>query len=94
MWQLAKRTRNFVTPQKNTNTHTLYIFQELGVDTTLDNREVVKNNEVVYLSVKPYIIPDIMAEISDVVQPHNLFVSIAAGITIESIENVSNTIKM
>lgn len=65
------------------------LFQELGVDTTLDNREVVEKNEVVYLSVKPYIIPDIMAEVASVVKPDNLIVSVAAGITLESIENVS-----
>lgn len=37
-----------------------YYFQELGVSTTTDNREVIEKNEVVYLAVKPYIVPDIL----------------------------------
>ena len=55
----------------------------------MDNLEVVSKNEVVYLAVKPYIVPDILKEIAPAIGKHHLIVSVAAGITIDTIEDVS-----
>jgi len=63
--------------------------RELGVNTTTSNRDVIMQNEIVYLSVKPYVIPEIIKEIAPFVLPKkNLIVSVAAGITIDSIQKV------
>ena len=61
----------------------------MGIQTTVNNKEVIENNEVVYLSVKPYIVPEILDEIKEIVTKKNLIVSIAAGITTQTIETVS-----
>ena len=49
---------------------------------------MVRSNEIIYLAVKPYIVPDILEEIADEVTMKNLIVSVAAGITIETLETV------
>ncbi|KAK2162170.1 hypothetical protein LSH36_102g02056 [Paralvinella palmiformis] len=60
----------------------------LGVQTTSCNREVVKKNDIVYVAVKPPLVREVLREVSPVVNPSNLFVSIAAGITTKTMEEV------
>ena len=62
--------------------------QEIGIQTTTDNRELVQKNEIVYLAVKPYKLLDVLEDIAPVVTKQNLIVSVAAGITIASMEKV------
>lgn len=56
--------------------------------TTVYNKDVVRSNEIVYLAVKPYIVPEVLGEIAEEVTSNNLIVSIAAGITLDTIEKV------
>lgn len=56
---------------------------ELGINITADNKEVVKNSDVIFLVVKPYILPKAIASFIDCVTPDKLFISIAAGQTLE-----------
>ena len=59
---------------------------EYGVQTTDDNREVVRVSDVLFLCVKPQILYGVIDEIKDDVNPNSLIVSIAAGQAIGDIE--------
>ena len=57
-----------------------------GIETTYDNQVIMENCDVVFLSVKPQILPGVIEEISPMARENQLFVSIAAGKTIGWIE--------
>ena len=63
--------------------------QELGAKTTPNNLEIVSSNEVVYIAVKPNMVEEILREVSPKIRPENLIISIAAGVTTKSMEQVS-----
>lgn len=56
--------------------------------------EVVSFADCIFFSVKPQNIKDILAEIKEFYLSNKLFISICAGITIESIENVLGKVKV
>lgn len=58
---------------------------QFGVRTTLDNRGAARGAHVVVLSVKPQVLPAVLAELRGAVEPGALIVSIVAGATIASI---------
>lgn len=60
----------------------------MGVNFTLSNKETVKNSDVLFLAVKPPIIPFILDEIGSDIENRHIVVSCAAGVTINSIEKV------
>jgi pyrroline-5-carboxylate reductase len=60
--------------------------KRLGVRTTLDNRAVVAQSDVVILSVKPQQLDAVLLEVSDALRPGQLLISLAAGITTSHIE--------
>ena len=61
--------------------------QSIGVRTTMNNREVVTNSDLIVVAVKPHIVQPVLQEVKQVVSPDKqLFVSIAAGVTIKSME--------
>lgn len=62
------------------------ISQEYGVLTTTDNKEVAQKSNIIILSVKPKIYPAVIEEIQDIITEETLIVNIAAGKSIESIE--------
>ena len=59
--------------------------KEYGVSTSMDNG-VVRNAEIVVLSVKPQVMGDVLKKIAPVLQKETLVVSIAAGISCSRIE--------
>ena len=59
----------------------------LGIKIILDNKELVKNSDVIFIATKPNQVMDVLKEIKDLVTPDKLIVSIAAGITTEKLEN-------
>ncbi len=61
--------------------------EELNINTTNDNKEVVKDSEIIFLSVKPQIINTILTEIKEEVND-KIVISIAAGIKISQIESI------
>ena len=61
--------------------------KELGIKVILDNKELVKSSDVIFLAVKPNQVLDILTEISEELTSNKLIVSIAAGITTERLEN-------
>ena len=60
--------------------------ERLGIDASLDNREVVRGRDVVLLAVKPQNVDGVLREIADVVGPSQLVVSVAASVTTGFIE--------
>lgn len=72
------------------NTRRLDIFRnQYGVEgITKDNRKVVEYADVIILAVKPQIIPDILGEVKDLITPDKLVVSIAAGVTTDTLESL------
>lgn len=63
--------------------------QKLGVNFTTSNKETVSKSDVLFLAVKPHIIPFVLDEIGPDIEDRHLIVSCAAGVTISSIEKVS-----
>ena len=57
-----------------------------GICVTDDNTEVVKKSDIIFLTVKPQFLEDVIFGIRDAAGPDHLFVSIAAGRSISWIE--------
>lgn len=52
-----------------------------------DNEIVVKKSEIVFLSVKPVIMPSVLSQIRSI-SSDKLFISIAMGVTLNQLEQV------
>uniref|UniRef100_A0A8C4SPJ6 pyrroline-5-carboxylate reductase n=1 Tax=Erpetoichthys calabaricus TaxID=27687 RepID=A0A8C4SPJ6_ERPCA len=70
----------------DTDLPTVTGLRKLGVNFTTSNKETVKNSDVLFLAVKPHIIPFVLDEIGPDIEDRHLVVSCAAGVTISSIE--------
>ncbi|XP_046853482.1 pyrroline-5-carboxylate reductase 2-like [Xenia sp. Carnegie-2017] len=62
-------------------------FRDIGCPVTTDNKEVVKENPVVILAVKPQSLHTVVREIAPLVTRNHLIISPAAGVTVRSIQN-------
>ncbi|XP_032620423.1 pyrroline-5-carboxylate reductase 1, mitochondrial isoform X2 [Chelonoidis abingdonii] len=70
----------------DTDLPTVFGLRKIGVNFTISNKETVKNSDVLFLAVKPPIIPFILDEIGSDIENRHIVVSCAAGVTISSIE--------
>ena len=61
--------------------------KNLGIKIILDNKELVKNSDVIFIAVKPNQVLGVLEEIKPYVTPQKLVVSIAAGVTINKLES-------
>src|SRR3989339_378090 len=66
------------------------VSEELNIAVTLDNKEVVKNSDIIILCVKPFNIKKVLEEVRNKLSKEKMIVSIAAGINTESIEDTIN----
>lgn len=66
------------------------VFQELGISVTHSNVEVVCGSDVVFVAVKPHLVPLVLNEISQHVTDRHIIVSVAAGVTLSTVEEVSD----
>lgn len=57
-----------------------------GIRCVADNAEAARDATVVVLAVKPQIVREVMAELNGAVRPEQLVVSLAAGVTVGTIE--------
>ena len=57
--------------------------KEMGICITTDNKEVVRNSDVIFLVVKPYVLKEAIDSFCDCITPDKVFISIAAGQTLE-----------
>ncbi|MGQ9645945.1 MAG: pyrroline-5-carboxylate reductase [Thermodesulfobacteriota bacterium] len=62
------------------------IREKYGVKTTSHNAEVVKQSEIIILSVKPQIMKQVVEEVSKYLDLSKLIISIAAGVPLDAIE--------
>ena len=62
--------------------------KDFRINTTLKNRDAVKDSDVIVISVKPQIIDEVLQETSDLAQEKKLFISVAAGVPIAKITNL------
>ncbi|MDU1203022.1 MAG: pyrroline-5-carboxylate reductase [Clostridiales bacterium] len=61
---------------------------EYNINVTLDAREVVKNSDIVFMAVKPNIFDGVLEGVKDLIGDEKIVVSIAAGKSISSMENI------
>jgi len=59
-----------------------------GVRLAQDNRELLKQAEIVILAVKPQMMPEVLTDVAEQTADHHLFVSIAAGITLSKLDTL------
>ncbi len=64
------------------------IESSLGISTTANNKELVKQAEVIVLAVKPQYYGAVIEEIKDEIKSHQIIVTIAPGQTIERLESL------
>lgn len=62
--------------------------EKLGVVTTLNNREVVKNADMVVLAVKPQFYEEVLREVRDLFRENQMVIGIAPGKTLEWLEEL------
>ncbi|XP_035252948.1 pyrroline-5-carboxylate reductase 1, mitochondrial-like [Anguilla rostrata] len=65
--------------------------RKMGVNLTNSNKETVSRSDVLFLAVKPQIIPFVLDDIGPGIEDRHLIVSCAAGVTISSIEKKLGT---
>lgn len=62
------------------------IAQKYGIETCTDNKRAAESADVIVLAVKPVFLPEVISEIKDCVDESKLVISIAAGKSIEWLE--------
>ncbi|KAF7703263.1 hypothetical protein HF521_022270 [Silurus meridionalis] len=70
----------------DTDLPTVTGLRKMGVNFTTSNKETAHKSDVLFLAVKPHIIPFVLDEIGPDIEDRHLIVSCAAGVTISSIE--------
>ncbi|KAL7861009.1 hypothetical protein AOLI_G00173580 [Acnodon oligacanthus] len=79
-------THRITASSPETGLSTANSLRKMGVNLTTSNKETVKRSDVLFLAVKPHIIPFVLDEIGPDIEERHLIVSCAAGVTISSIE--------
>ncbi len=74
------------------NISELEYLRELGVSLLSDNIKAIKGSDIIIIAVKPYNIVTVLEELKDhLLTGTQLLVSVTAGVTISSIQNVIGT---
>lgn len=60
--------------------------EALGIEMTSDNCRVAAQSDILFLSVKPQYFPEVIAQVADSVKDDAVVVSIAPGITLETLK--------
>jgi pyrroline-5-carboxylate reductase len=63
-----------------------YISERFAIEGTLSNRSAVEDADIVILSVKPQVVPSVLAEVADSLRPSQLLISVAASVSTAFIE--------
>lgn len=63
--------------------------QEQGVTVTSDNVEASKNADIIILAIKPYQVLAIIEEIKPVLKPHQILISLVAGVGLSKLEEAA-----
>ncbi|XP_073793912.1 pyrroline-5-carboxylate reductase 1a isoform X2 [Danio rerio] len=79
-------THRITASSPDTDLPTVIGLRKMGAFFTTSNKETVSKSDVLFLAVKPHIIPFVLDEIGPDIEDRHLIVSCAAGVTISSIE--------
>lgn len=60
--------------------------KRIGIETTLDNRALVKNRDIILLCVKPQDMDKVVRQIAPALKPRQLVISVAASVTTSFVE--------
>ncbi len=66
----------------------------LGITVITDNNALVIDSDVVFVATKPNYVKDILNEIKSEITPEKLIVSIAAGVSTKSIEDILERVRV
>src|SRR5574344_1042885 len=66
----------------------LKLEKELGIKVVNNNREVATEADIILLSVKPFVVKDVLTEIEDRIDDSKIIITIAAGISSSRIEDI------
>ncbi len=61
-----------------------------GVLVTNNNEAIVRDADVIILSVKPYQVSDVLPPLRDVIRPDQLLISVVAGVSTRALESMVN----
>ncbi|MBF2347773.1 pyrroline-5-carboxylate reductase [Listeria marthii] len=61
-----------------------------GLALTTDTEKLVEQADIIILSVKPYTIPEILATVKNKLTPEKIVISVAAGVTIKDLEELTS----
>lgn len=65
------------------------VFRSFGCNPVDSNLEVVKNSDVVFIATKPEYVSIVLQEVRGVLEDRHIIVSIAAGVTIKTLEEAA-----
>ncbi len=60
--------------------------ERLGIHTTLDNRQLTKDQDIILIAVKPQNMDKVLREIAEQLSPNQLLISVAASVTTAFVE--------
>lgn len=66
-----------------------WALQALGCRTTHSNQEVLQACSLVIFATKPHVLPGVLAEVAPMVTTEHILVSVAAGVPLSTLEEVS-----
>lgn len=66
-----------------------HLSETYGVRAVADNAEAARDADVVMLCVKPQTVPKVLPELREVLDTRQLVISIAAGVSLQMLENLS-----
>lgn len=78
-------TENMMVSAKTENT-LMTVKNQFSIKTTIDNREVARWSDILFLAVKPDIHSEVIAEIKQVIKEELVIITVAAGITLQWLE--------
>lgn len=79
---------NHVIASAHSETTLAKIKETYQIETTLDNTEVAKKSDILFLAVKPNLYEEVILQIRDFITKNTIVVAIAAGQSIERIEGL------
>ncbi len=62
--------------------------ERYGISTTVDNKTVIHDSEIIIYAVKPQIMAEVIKETADALDISKLVISIAAGVPLDAIESL------
>lgn len=65
------------------------LLQAMGCQTTHSNPEVLHSCSLVFFATKPHILPAVLVEVAPAVTAEHILVSVAAGVSLSTLEEVS-----